>query len=985
MDGVARPLQGLLEAVRKACLPGPWSQGVKLARGEAVFGRKDGADTVTVRVRAPGATVAPTVSLFPTDEEWGCDCDAPTDPCAHVAAAVIALTQADDGGAALPAAEPGARLRYRLKKNNGALSLERVVVKADGTQEVLRVSLTGPGGRAAAAGVEPSHADLAIDRIVGGRQAGYFPPDRLLELFEGLSSAADVRLDDEAVKIAREPVRPTAKVVDQADGVVLVIDRDPRVREVVVADIVKCDDGALHPLTDTDLTGARLERLPLRRPYPRRDLGRFVTEVLPEMQKRLDVDVQTKRLPRTHGGLRPRIHFELSQKPGAALTVAASLVYGDPPEARIEAGKLVQLARKVPVRDEPAERELLARLRDELHLVPGRAVDFSGSDAARFAGKLASWGAAYGDEAGDRAILGKGKLVPRFGVEGDAFDVTFDLVDANAPDDGTAKAIGRAEAAAVLKAWRDGLPLVPLLEGGFAPLPVGWLSRYGARVSELLAARRDDGKVEKAAIVALAELCDDLDAPRPASFATLAPLLSGFASIPDAPLPEGVNATLRHYQQRGVDWLVFLRDAGLGAVLADDMGLGKTLQAICAMKGRTLVVCPRSVVHNWAAEITRFRPGLRHATYHGPRRVLDREADVTLTTYAILRMDAAELAAEAWDVVILDEAQQIKNPDSQVARAAYGIGSGFKMALSGTPVENRLEELWSLMHFTNRGLLGGRADFDVRFGRPIGNGEPGAAERLRKKIRPFVLRRQKREVAPELPPRVEQVLYCELEEKEREVYDAVRAATRKEVVERLSEGGSVLAALEALLRLRQASCHSNLVPGQHADTSAKVERLLESLEDAAADGHKALVFSQWTSFLDLVEPHLVRAGIAFTRLDGSTRDRAAVVNEFQDENGPPVMLLSLKAGGTGLNLTAADHVFLLDPWWNPAVEDQAADRAHRIGQDKPVMVYRLVAKDTVEERILVLQDKKRGIADAALGGADRAVSITRDDLLELLS
>jgi superfamily II DNA or RNA helicase len=958
---------------------------VKLARGEAVFGRKDEKDLVTVRVRAPGATVAPTVSLYPGDGEWACDCVSPTDPCAHVAAAIIALTQSEEGGAALPAAEPGARLRYRLKKQNGALALERFIVRADGTQELLRVSLTGPGARAAAAGVEPSHADLAIDRIVGGRQAGYFPPDRLLELFEALSAAPDVRLEDEAVKVARDPVKPTAAVVDAQDGVVLVIDRDPRVREVVVAEIVKCDDGALHPLTDMDLTGPRLERLPLRRAFPRKELGRFVTEVLPEYQKRLDVDVQAKRLPRTTGGLRPRIHFELSQKPGAALTVAASLVYGDPPEARIESGKLVQLARRVPVRDEAAERELLARLRDELHLVPGRAVDFSGGDAARFAVKLRAWGEAYGDEAGDRGLLGRGRLVPRVAVEGDTFDVAFDLVDENAPDDGTAKPIGRADAAAVMKAWRDGLPLVPLLEGGFAPLPAGWLSRYGARVSELLAARRDDGKVEKAAIVALAELCDDLDVPRPASFDQLVPLVQGFASIPEAPLPAGVDATLRHYQQRGVDWLCFLRDAGLGAVLADDMGLGKTLQAICAMKGRTLVVCPRSVVHNWAAEITRFRPGLKHAIYHGPKRVLDRGADVVLTTYSILRMDAAELGKEPWDVVVLDEAQQIKNPDSQVARAAYGIGSGFKMALSGTPVENRLDELWSLFHFTNRGLLGGRSDFDARFSRPIGNGEPGAAERLRKKIKPFVLRRQKREVAPELPPRVEQVLYCELEEKEREVYDAVRAATRKDVVQRLAEGGSVLAALEALLRLRQASCHSNLVPGQHADTSAKVERLLESLEDAAADGHKALVFSQWTSLLDLVEPHLVRANIAFTRLDGSTRDRAAVVNEFQDENGPPVMLLSLKAGGTGLNLTAADHVFLLDPWWNPAVEDQAADRAHRIGQDKPVMVYRLVAKDTVEERILVLQEKKRGIADAALGGADRAVSITREDLLELLA
>jgi SNF2 family DNA or RNA helicase len=381
----------------------------------------------------------------------------------------------------------------------------------------------------------------------------------------------------------------------------------------------------------------------------------------------------------------------------------------------------------------------------------------------------------------------------------------------------------------------------------------------------------------------------------------------------------------------------------------------------------------------------RFRPGLRTAIYHGPRRALDPTADLTLTTYAILRLDAEALAAVRWDIAILDEAQAIKNPDSQAARAAYALEAGFRVALSGTPVENRLDELWSQLHFTNRGVLGGRGAFDDRFARPIAAGDAGAADRLRQKIRPFVLRRLKRDVAPELPPRVDAVLYCELEDEEKNVYEAVRAATRKEVVARLAEGGSVLAALEALLRLRQAACHPALVPGQFAVTSAKVERLLEALQDAAADGHKALVFSQWTSLLDLVEPHLARAQISFTRLDGSTRDRASVVASFQDEAGPPVLLISLKAGGTGLNLTAADHVFLLDPWWNPAVEDQAADRAHRIGQDKSVMVYRLVAKDTVEEGILALQDRKRRIAEAALGGAGQAAAITRDDLLALLA
>jgi SNF2 family DNA or RNA helicase len=280
--------------------------------------------------------------------------------------------------------------------------------------------------------------------------------------------------------------------------------------------------------------------------------------------------------------------------------------------------------------------------------------------------------------------------------------------------------------------------------------------------------------------------------------------------------------------------------------------------------------------------------------------------------------------------------------------------------------------------------LGGRSDFQERYSTPIASGAANAAARLRAKIRPFVLRRLKRDVVPELPPRTDSVLHVELDETERSVYDAVRAATKKDIAEKLAHGGRVLAALEALLRLRQASCHSALVPGQHAESSSKIERLLEALEEAAADGHKALVFSQWTSLLDLIEPHLHLANIRFTRLDGSTRDRGAVVNEFQAEKGPPVMLVSLKAGGTGLNLTAADHVFLVDPWWNPAVEDQAADRAHRIGQDRPVMVYRLVAKDTVEERILALQAKKRAVADVALGNADHGGGITRDELLALL-
>jgi SNF2 family DNA or RNA helicase len=633
-----------------------------------------------------------------------------------------------------------------------------------------------------------------------------------------------------------------------------------------------------------------------------------------------------------------------------------------------------------PVRDEPRERALLTRLRDELSMVPGRRVSFEGREAARFVERLERFTADGHDPEEIREL--SRELVPHLDVRGDDVELWFELADDD--EDGEPGERRRASAAAVLLAKREGLGVVPLEGGGFARLPEGFLEKHGSKVADIVAAKAELERVPRTLLPVVAELADALGAPRPTSADKLTPLAQGFEGIREAPLPADLTVELRPYQRLGTSWLAFLRDAELGALLADDMGLGKTLQALAALSGRALVVCPKSVVHNWAAEIRRFRPSLTVSTYAGTKRSLE-EADVTLTTYGLLRLDVGELSQRTWDVVILDEAQAIKNPDSQVARAAFRLDARFRIALSGTPVENRLDELWSLMRFANPGLLGSREHFDDRFTRPIENGDAKTAAALRARIRPFVLRRTKREVLPELPPRTESVMLCELEPDERAVYDAVRAATKKEVVEKLSQGGSVLAALEALLRLRQAACHSALVPGQSASTSSKVDRLTDALSELVSEGHRALVFSQWTSLLDKVEPHLEEAGIRYGRLDGSTRDRAAVVSEFQSESGPPVLLLSLKAGGVGLNLTAADHVFLLDPWWNPAAEDQAADRAHRIGQDKPVMIYRLVAKDTVEEGILALQEKKRRVADAALGEAGQAAAITRDDLLALLA
>ncbi|WP_426751190.1 SNF2-related protein [Myxococcus sp. Y35] len=977
----------LLEAVRKEAKPGIWSNGVNLARSGAVVLQSQKGGELELRVRAKGRPVALTVVLYPNDDAWECDCPSPVDPCEHVVAAAISIQQAEKQDTPMEtAATRWARVVYHFTRVDGGLELRRSIVQVDGTETPLEGSLTSLMARPAeAAKLQVENADLLADRILEQRRTrGMLAPETLEAVLKVLESARNVLLDGRPVAVSDEQVLPRAVVEDRSGQIVVTVSKDPRIQEVVSPGVALASD-TLVRLGETSMSGAWLQHLPIVRTYSADHLGDLTSKIMPELGRRLPVEVRSKRLPRLDRELKPRILLELNQLE-SGLSVLPTLVYGAPPVVRIDSGRMVYLRGAVPLRDEAAEQRLIHQLRDELNLVPGRRLTVQGAEMVRWADKLRRW---RGDLAGDAAGLVSPdvKLRPSLHVESGVTgqgvpDVRFQLEFQVEGARGEVKAV---DAAAVIRAWTEGLGLVPLDGGGWAPLPRAWLDKNGQRVADLLSARQADGKVSNHALPELSALCETLEQPPPPGLDRLAPLISGFEKLPPPELPAELNATLRPYQLQGVSWLRFLRGAGLGGILADDMGLGKTLQTICALEPGSLVVCPTSVLPNWAAELKRFRPSLKVCVYHGPGRALDPAADVTLTTYAIMRLDAAVLGARTWDALVLDEAQAIKNPDSQVARAAFGLKAGFRLALSGTPLENRLEELWSLMHFTNPGLLGGRRHFEDKVARPIADGRQEAAEGLRRRIRPFVLRRLKRDVAPELPPRIDSVMHVQMDERERSVYDAVMAATRKEVVALLNEGGSVLKALEALLRLRQAACHSALVPGQRANTSSKVETLVDALETAVSEGHKALVFSQWTSLLDLIEPRLKAAGIGYGRLDGATANRGEVTQRFQSAEGEPVLLMSLKAGGTGLNLTAADHVFLLDPWWNPAAEAQAADRAHRIGQERTVMVYRLVSQGTVEERILGLQEKKRALFEAALSEAAAATAITREDLLELFS
>ena len=490
-----------------------------------------------------------------------------------------------------------------------------------------------------------------------------------------------------------------------------------------------------------------------------------------------------------------------------------------------------------------------------------------------------------------------------------------------------------------------------------------------------------------------------------ASLQRLVQQLAGHNSLPEAPVPAGLVASLRPYQQQGLNWLQFLREHGLAGVLADDMGLGKTLQTLAHIQlekeqGRlsdaALIVAPVSLMGNWLREAARFTPGLRALVLHGQDRhgaAADIAAyDIVIAPYSLLQRDRDLWLARRWHLVVLDEAQNIKNASTGAAQVAAELDATHRLCLSGTPMENHLGELWSLFHFLMPGFLGSQKRFKELFRTPIEkHGDSERLAQLRSRVTPFMLRRTKREVATELPDKVESIAGVTLECKQADLYETIRLTTEKAVREALAEKGlaqSQIQILDALLKLRQVCCDPRLVPlasAQKIKQSAKLDLLMELLPEMLAEGRKVLLFSQFTSMLELIEEALQARGLPWVKLTGQSRKRDAIIDRFTSGE-VPLFLISLKAGGVGLNLPQADTVIHYDPWWNPAVENQATDRAHRIGQKNRVFVYKLVAHGTIEERILALQERKAALADSMYSGAQarKQPLFTEGDIAELL-
>lgn len=555
----------------------------------------------------------------------------------------------------------------------------------------------------------------------------------------------------------------------------------------------------------------------------------------------------------------------------------------------------------------------------------------------------------------------------------------------------------------IWKAWTQGKRYVQLKDGTYTSLPESWLEKLGHKLAALgLDLEKPPKKrFENFEAPILDKILEDIpETTSDAFWNVLREKLHDFTEIKQVQAPKGLNATLRPYQIQGVSYMNFLHEYHFGGILADEMGLGKTIQTLTFLqymkekghKGPNLIIVPTSVLPNWEREAQKFVPDMKRLVIYGSKREnlfkQIESSELIITTYALLRRDLDELLKFEFNAIILDEAQNIKNPNTITARSVRRMQARFRLCLSGTPIENTLLELWSLFEFLMPGFLGSQAAFQKGFVKPIKDGDDDSLGYLKARVKPFILRRTKNEVAKDLPPKVENIYYSALLEDQMELYTALAKKLKEQVLQDVDEKGigqSQISILDALLKLRQICCHPRLLkldmPGLNTNlSSGKFEAFKDLVTSIIDDGHKVLVFSQFVQMLHIIRNWLHMVEIPFCYLDGTSKDRFEQVDRFNNSPEIPIFLISLKAGGTGLNLTSADYVIHYDPWWNPAVEDQATDRTHRIGQTRQVFSYKMICENTVEEKILKLQESKKGIADSIIPGQSAWKSLTRSDL-----
>ncbi|MBC8160890.1 MAG: DEAD/DEAH box helicase [Roseiflexaceae bacterium] len=708
----------------------------------------------------------------------------------------------------------------------------------------------------------------------------------------------------------------------------------------------------------------------------------------------------------------PQPRLYLSEQAGA-LQAELRFAYGEH-EVRHEKSTPAHSVRRVAgttsfakiARDAAREQELAASINSaygfkkgtEPHILPLRAstqpIDFLLHQVPKLAEKGFE---IFGEEALVSAKVNRNKPSISFKVNSgiDWFDVTAE--------------VSYGDLQVALKDIRQAIKkrekFVKLADGSIGALPEEFVEKYRHIFNMGQEAGAGALRFNQTQLTLIDQLLSEADqSSTDAEFERRRERLRNFEQIRPQPLPPGFTGELRPYQKFGYDWLHFLQEYNFGGCLADDMGTGKTVSTLAFLESvydrdndaaATLIVMPRSLLFNWQREAAKFTPNLAVYVHADAGRITTSQAfdehDLVLTTYGTMLRDVELLRQYEFHHIILDESQAIKNPVAETSKAARLLRGKHRLALTGTPIENSTGELWSQFAFLNPGLLGSLEYFRNEFVTPIERHQDGdTAQFLRRMVFPFILRRTKDQVAKDLPPRTEEVVICDMEPAQRKVYLKQRDVYRAKLLGLLNDGGGMEAArmqiLEGLLRLRQISNHPRLADAKYKGGSGKFELLLETLETLQAEGHRALVFSQFVQMLTIVREALDARGVPYAYLDGQTKNRQEQVDRFQNDDALPFFLISLKAGGVGLNLTATDYVIHIDPWWNPAAEQQATDRTHRIGQDKPVFVTKLISRDTVEEKILQLQQRKRDLVDqiiSAEGGVFKA--LTREDVELLFS
>lgn len=949
-----------------------WSRAVGLARRSEIAWLYDDDLGTHFSIREQGGMATRKLRLDPIAQIWQCTCSSEEDPCIHVVAALIALRNRQ-----VVTQNSTYQIAYRFfLESPGNLRITRFLTKDMQAPQSIKEQDSFHSLKALLVkqkNVSIDAEDSRLDELIDfSRTFEYHPSADSLRnclrlSFPLLQATRRVFFEARPVKL---------KAVDGTSHIEVSLESDHyRIRAVPAAlsdPEQKSGESSRATevlpglwLTNNELVLIHDADLPKMVRPPGTLIARSKAEILfeqaiPHLSQKYELRFQGLEIPTFVDEL-PRLELNPHPLGLDSVMLESSIVYGSPPLARVIGGKFELLhSRVVPRRKPDLEKQILEDLPPKLRDKP--RVELSGAQAVSILSDCSAW---LSDVTQIQHMLATTNLTPYLN------ESSTHLL-ALRPQDGD-QGERQISAADAVRAFRSGAHVIKMPSGAWARLPLDWLNAIEMADPFLL----DLIETERANASSVPRIVQSLqryEVEVPAKWRTFLNSLENSDSLPEAELPANFTGTLRSYQRVGLSWLKHLQSCNVGALLADDMGLGKTVQSICALQAPSLIVCPTSVLSSWCKQLAQFRPDLSVNNYHGESRLLDQNADVTVTSYGVLRRDIETLRTCSWNTLILDEAHTIKNPYSRVSAAARQVPALWRLALTGTPIENHIVDLWSQFEFLNPGFFPHYEQF-----------EKWSHQRIAHLVQPFILRRTKETVAADLPPKTEIILHCELKEHERQLYGAVLDKARQALSPEDSSSRT-MQILEVLLRLRQICCHSGLVAEElRWKESAKMGVLMQSLQASIENKHPALIFSQWTKLLDIIEQHLNQAGINFLRLDGSTKNRQAVIDQFQDESGPPVMLISLKAGGVGLTLTRAEHVYLTDPWWNPAVEEQAVDRAHRIGQTRPVFVYKLIAQNTVEEHVLNLQREKQAMVQDILdtqAGASISTEVMRS-LLDL--